>query len=146
MLKRVIDTNIFIDRFADPTAYRDLFLSDGLVYLSAVVLMELRTGAHSKKSLTAVHELVDFFKRVDRLVLPTLKDYERAGELVAKLQATKGYTIRKSASISNDCLIAASVRGIGGVLHTQNKKDFQAIRDVFDFEVIFVQAQTTKVS
>lgn len=54
------------------------------------------------------------------------------------LQSIKGYDIRKSASITNDCLIAASVRNIGGMLCTQNKKDFQAIKDVFDFKVFFI--------
>lgn len=51
MLKKLIDTNIFIDRFSTPDLYKDIFLSEGLVYLSSVVLMELKAGAHSKEAV-----------------------------------------------------------------------------------------------
>ena len=37
MLKKLIDTNIFIDRFLNPDLHRDIFLSQGLTYLSAEV-------------------------------------------------------------------------------------------------------------
>lgn len=138
MLKKLVDTNIFIDRFSDPDLYQDIFLSDGLIYLSSVVLMELRAGAHSKEAVDAVHDLRSHFMRVGRVIVPSFKDYEFAGGVIAKLQSTKGYDIRKSASITNDCLIATSVRNAGAVLYTQNKRDFQAILDVFDFKVVFV--------
>lgn len=134
MLKKLIDTNIFIDRFSSPAIYKDIFLSEGLVYLSSVVLMELKAGAHSKEAVNAVNDLIEFFRRVDRIVVPSIRDYEIAGEIVAKLQTSKGYEIRKSASITNDCLIAASARSIGAVVFTQNKKDFSAIGEVFDFK------------
>lgn len=138
MLKKLVDTNIFIDRFADPGLYQDLFLSDGLIYLSSVVLMELKAGAHSKEAVDAVHDLHRHFLRVGRVIVPSLKDFEVAGEVIAKLQSAKGYDIKKSASITNDCLIAASARSAGVVFYTQNKRDFQAILDVFDFRAVFV--------
>ena len=75
---------------------------------------------------------------MDRIIAPSIRDYEKAGEIVAKLQSSKGYDIRKSASITNDCLIAASAKSIGAVLYTQNKKDLMAIQDVFDFKVSIV--------
>jgi predicted nucleic acid-binding protein len=53
MLKELIDTNIFIDRFLNPDLYKDIFLSEGLVYLSSIVLMEFRAGAHSKEAIKA---------------------------------------------------------------------------------------------
>jgi predicted nucleic acid-binding protein len=138
MLKKLIDTNLFIDRFSNPSLYRHIFLSEGLVYLSSVVLMELRAGAHSEKALKAVNDLFDFFRRVDRIIVPSISNYERAGEIISRLQTVKGYEIKKSASITNDCLIAASAKSIGAFICTQNKKDFQAIKDVFDCKVIFV--------
>ncbi|MBI4824314.1 MAG: hypothetical protein HY805_08835 [Nitrospirae bacterium] len=88
--------------------------------------------------MKAVAELIGFFKRVDRVVVPSVRDYEEAGAIISLLQSKKGYNIRKSASITGDCLIAASVRSAGAVLYTQNRRDFQAIRDVFEFEVVFV--------
>jgi len=138
MLKKLIDTNIFIDRFADPELFKDIFLSEGLVYLSSVVMMELRAGAHSKEALNAVNDMIEFFRRVGRIVAPSIRDYEKTGEIVASLQSSKGYDIRKSASTTNDCLITASAKSMGAVLYTQNKKDFMAIHDVFDFKVSIV--------
>ena len=87
---------------------------------------------------SAVDEFGDFFKRVDRIVIPTMKDYEKAGIILSGLQSKKGYGIRKSASITNDCLLAASARSTGATLYTQNRKDFEAIYDIFDFKVSFV--------
>lgn len=138
MLKKLIDTNIFIDRFLNPDLYKDIFLSEGLVYLSSIVFMELKAGAHSKGAIKAVYDLYELFKHVNRVVVPTAKDYERAGELIAKLQVVKGYNIKKSTSITNDCLIASSTRTIGATLYTQNRKDFEAIREVTDFKIVFV--------
>lgn len=138
MLKKLIDTNIFIDRFGNPDLYKEIFLSDGFVFLSSVVLMELRAGAHTKEAVNAIDDLGDFFKKVDRIVVPNLKDYEKAGKILSELQRIKGYDVKKSSSITNDCLIAASGRSIGAIIYTQNKKDFQAILDVFDFKVSFV--------
>jgi len=138
MLKKLVDTNIFIDRFTSPERYQDVFLTEGLVFLSSVVLMELKAGAHTKAANEAVHDVLSLFVRTGRVVVPSLKVYETAGEIIARLQSSKGYDIKKSASITNDCLIAASARSMGAVLYTQNKKDFEAIRDVFDCKVAFV--------
>jgi predicted nucleic acid-binding protein len=80
MFKKLIDTNIFIDRFLNPVLYQDIFLSDGLVFLSSVVMMELRAGAHTKESMKAVNELFEFFRRVGRIVVPSIKDYEKKGQ------------------------------------------------------------------
>ncbi|MBI5192012.1 MAG: hypothetical protein HZA08_01065 [Nitrospirae bacterium] len=75
MIKKVIDTNIFIDRFSSPDLYREIFLSSGTVYLSSIVLMELRAGVHTKQALSAITELFDCFKQVGRVLVPSLTDY-----------------------------------------------------------------------
>ena len=137
MLKKLIDTNIFVDRFRNPEQHRDIFMSEGVVYLSAVVFMELLAGAHTKNAAKAVYDLYNHFRRLDRLVVPSATDYERAGDILARLQTAKGYSIRKSASITNDCLIAATTRSLGATLYSQNRRDFEAIRDLMDFKVLF---------
>jgi len=137
MLKKLIDTNILIDRLQNPEQHRDIFMSEGVVYLSAVVFMELLAGAHTKQAGKAVYDLYNHFRRLDRLVIPSAVDYERAGDILARLQTAKGYTIKKSASITNDCLIAATARSIGATLYSQNRKDFEAIRELMDFRVVF---------
>ena len=138
MLKKLIDTNIFIDRFSNPDLHKDIFLSEGLVYLSSIVLMEVRAGAHIKETIQAYNDLSNYFRRLDRIIVPSVKDFEKAGEIIARLQSIKGYNIKKSASITNDCLLATSARSMGAILYTQNKRDFKAIKDIFDFEVSFV--------
>ncbi|MBI5026653.1 MAG: PIN domain-containing protein [Nitrospirae bacterium] len=138
MLKKLIDTNIFIDRFSNPDLHKEIFLSEGLVYISSIVLMEIRAGAHTREAIHAYNELSNFFRRVNRILTPSIRDFEKAGEIIARLQSIKGYEIKKSASITSDCLLAASARSMGAVVHTQNKKDFKAIKDIFDFEVSFV--------
>lgn len=138
MTKKVLDTNIYIDLFADPALYTEIFISEGPIYLSSIVFMELLAGAHTKNEKREIQNFINLFRKLGRILIPTVKDYEQAGEILARLQNIKGYDIKKSASITNDCLIAASVRNIGGLLYTQNKKDFQAIQEVFDFKVTFV--------
>lgn len=143
MIKKVIDTNIYIDLFTNPNLYENIFISEGPIYLSSVVFMELLAGAHAKNEKKKIKSLAGLFKKLGRFLIPTGANYEQAGEILVRLQNIKGYNIRKSASITSDCLIAASVRSIGGVLYTQNKKDFQSIQDVFDFKVSFVQGANT---
>jgi predicted nucleic acid-binding protein len=100
--------------------------------------MELRAGAHTKDAIKAISELLNHFTQAGRLVIPSAGDYERAGAIIAKLQSEKGYTVKKSASITNDCLIAASTRSLGATVYTQNRKDFEAIRTIMPLKVIFV--------
>lgn len=142
MTKKVLDTNIYIDLFTNPGLYEDIFISEGPIYLSSVVLMELLAGAHAKNEKRRIKSLAGLFKKLGRILIPTGRDYGQTGEILFRLQNIKGYDVRKSASITNDCLIAASVRSIGGVLYTQNEKDFRAIKDVFDFKVSFVQRES----
>lgn len=141
MTKKILDTNIYIDLFANPKLYEDIFISEGPIYLSSVVLMELLAGAYAKGEKRIIKNLAGLFKKLGRNLIPTDRVYAQAGEILFRLRNIKGYDIRKSSSITNDCLIAASVRSIGGVLYTQNKRDFQAIQDIFDFKVSFVQRE-----
>jgi predicted nucleic acid-binding protein len=64
MLKKVIDTNIFIDRLADQSRFEDLFLTSGQVYMSSVVLIhysqpqaspELRSDFSDEKNNSTKH-------------------------------------------------------------------------------------------
>jgi predicted nucleic acid-binding protein len=71
MLKKLVDTNILIDRFLNPELHKDVFLSEGLIYLSAVVYMELRAGAHTKEGIRAVSELFNHFTQAGRLIIPS---------------------------------------------------------------------------
>ena len=82
MLKKLIDTNIFIDRFSNPDLHKEIFLSEGLVYISSIVLMEIRAGAHTREAIHAYNELSNFFRRVNRILTPSIRDFEKAGEIM----------------------------------------------------------------
>ena len=46
MIKKLIDTNIIIDRLASPARYEEIFLSPGQIVLSSIVLSaKARDGA-----------------------------------------------------------------------------------------------------
>jgi len=98
----------------------------------------LISDSDSVPQLLHCHTRLNHFTLAGRLITPSTRDYERAGEIIARLQSEKGYTIKKSASITNDCLIASSARSIGATLYTQNKKDFEAIQEIMSLKVIYV--------
>ena len=70
----------------------------------------------------------------------SLRDTEflSAGEMLAKLQEREGYDLKKTASITNDVLIALSARQIGATVITQNRKDFEAIRRSKHFDLLIM--------
>jgi len=111
-----------------------------VVYLSSVVLLELRAGAHSLVAIKAVGALEKFFQRVSRVITPQHSDYRLAGQILASLQREKGYDLKKTASLANDCLIAASARNAGACVVTQNARDFIAISEIIKVEIQIVRS------
>ena len=111
-----------------------------VVYLSSVVLLELRAGAHSLVAIKAVDALEKFFQRVSRVITPQHSDYRLAGQILASLQREKGYDLKKTASLANDCLIAASACNAGSCVVTQNARDFIAISEITKVEIQIVKS------
>jgi predicted nucleic acid-binding protein len=133
-LKKVVfDTNLYIDWLN--TGHReDVMLGAGLIrYLSAVVVMELRAGAHTRRSCLAVDHLVRLYDAGDRLLVPRRAVFDRAGSVLRRLKLS-GREVR-SASLVNDVLIALGARAIGATVVTANWADFEAIREIDSFEL-----------
>ena len=59
--------------------------------------MELLAGAHTNNKKRRIKGLIGLFKKLGRILIPTVRDYEQAGEILIRLQNIKGYDIRKSA-------------------------------------------------
>ena len=107
-------------------------LGSGLVrYLSAVVVMELRAGAHSRSSRLTIDHLVRVYRASDRLIAPPDAAFDRAGPVLRRLKLA-GREVR-SASLVNDVLIALGARTIGATVVTANLSDFEAIRQIEPF-------------
>jgi predicted nucleic acid-binding protein len=131
--KVVLDTNLYID-WVNKGLHEGLMLGSGLVrYLSAVVVMELRAGVHTRPSRLAIDHLVRVYRASDRLIAPSAATFDRAGSVLRRLKLP-GREVR-SASVVNDVLIALGARAIGATVVTANLSDFEAIRLIEPFEL-----------
>jgi predicted nucleic acid-binding protein len=130
--KAVIDTNLYIDWF-NRGLREDLLLGRGLVrYLSAVALMELRTGATMLPARRAVDHLVRAYGSGGRIVAPPIDVFDRAGRTLQRLRES-GREIRRS-SLVHDVLIAHTARALGATVFTADA-DYEAIHAVLDFDL-----------
>jgi predicted nucleic acid-binding protein len=131
-VKRILlDTNLYID-WLNQGAREALLLGPDLVrYLSAVVVLELRAGASTRRARHAVDKLVRAYGSGGRLVAPAPNVFDRAGSVLRKLRLA-GREVR-SAALVNDVLIALTARSLGATVVTANTSDFRAIRTVEDF-------------
>jgi len=139
MNKLLLDTNIYIDYYrTDKFAAYFEKTSENTVYVSAIVVMELLSGAFTKSAIAPIDNLWNLARMSKKLIVPLWSDYVEAGKLLAKLQSQKGYEIKKTLGLTNDVLIALSARRIGSTVITQNRKDFEAIQSVKDFKLKIV--------
>jgi len=138
MERIVIDTNVYVDWLNEGQHEAILFQREAVKYLSAVVLMELSAGAFSARDRRLVREVTSAFTKADRILLPTVTIYEEAGDLLRRLQESRGYTVASAYGLVNDVLIALSARSIGATVITQNERDFVAIQTIRPFKLALV--------
>jgi len=136
--KVIFDTNILIDWINDKQFEELIFESGAAKYLSSVVLMELMAGALDAEDQKLIRKLHNAHKKAGRMVTPTESIYADAGDILLELQRSKGYDLKNTFSLANDVLIALTARSIGATLFTQNRKDFQAIREIKAFDFVFL--------
>ena len=137
----VIDTNVYVDWFNKGRHEAVLFQREAVKYLSAVVFMELSAGAFSTGDRRLVREVTSAFAKAGRILVPTVTIYEETGDVLRRLQQSRGYTMASAYGLVNDVLIALSARSIGATVITQNERDFVAIQTIRPFKLSLV-AQT----
>jgi len=93
------------------------------VWLSAVVLQELYSGARGK-ALRAVERLDRDFSRIGRVLVPTASDWRDTGRVLSSLGERYGYELLGRTRLTNDALIAMSARRLGITVLTVNERDF----------------------
>ncbi len=132
MRKYTIDTNLWIDAFDDEAveATLDAFLEYAAprTHLHAVVVQELRAGAHSPVQVRALEAAVfSPFERRGRVFGPSPSAFKECGRVLASMWRRDGVPFRdRPRSLVNDILIAASCRERGVVLITGDR-DFRLI-------------------
>ena len=88
--KYVLDTQLFINAFRDPTANEALqqfhrFFAP-FEYLSVIVAQELRAGVQRVQDRRALERhVLNVFKRANRTITPSTDAWHRSGELLAEM-------------------------------------------------------------
>lgn len=140
--KYVLDTQLFINAFRDPTANEALqqfhrFFAP-FEHLSVIVAQELRAGVQRLQDRRALERhVLNVFTRANRTITPSTDAWHRSGELLAEMARKEGMEIAGvSKSFGNDVLLALSCREAGCVLVTDNERDFRRIRRFVQFEFV----------
>jgi predicted nucleic acid-binding protein len=102
------------------------------IWLSAVVLEELYAGS-SEHAKIWVKRLEVEFDREDRILVPNLEDWIKAGEALNGLAIKYGYEQIGRGRLTNDALIAMSAARTGIRIVTTNAKDFQRLAEFRPF-------------
>ena len=125
--KVILDTNVFIDYLRIGRYAEWVFGGVGEIirFLSAVVMMELRLGANTRKRTKAVDQILAAFPS-GRLIAPAPYLYDRAGQLFRTLYGNAAGRTDRLAPL-NDLLIALTAREIGATLVTNNLEEFHRI-------------------
>ena len=138
--KYVVDTQLFIQAFRDRGAnevlqdFHRVFAP--FEYFSVIVAQELRAGIQRPQDRKVLEKnVLRVFARVNRLVTPSAGAWHRSGDILAEMARKEGLEVaRVSKAFANDVLLALSCREAGCILVTDNRRDFQRIRQFVQFE------------
>ncbi len=121
----LLDTTVLIAALRDDArlAALRLLLITGRPYLTAVTVAELQAGARSREQALAVAGLIAVFARFDRLLAPTVAEWEAAGRLIARARWRGAMEPRDHYP---DALIAQVANRLGATIVTANRADFRA--------------------
>ena len=122
-----------IHRLAQPPVVRAIGARLGFDPLLAVVQMELRVGAITRRAGQELDQLVRTYAAAGRVVAPSPHQFDEAGAVLRTFRS-RGREIRR-ASLVNDLLIALTARRIGATVYTYDTADFEAIRRIRDFSL-----------
>lgn len=134
--KAVLDTSFLIEYFRKGTV-QEIFFNLNKYYhvtFSAVVLVELLSGAFDKKE----QKLIERIKKNFTIIGVTERQWYLAGKVMLKLRRDKKIDSLRIRNLLADILLAVSVRDTGAILITKNEKDFRLIREILDFGYLAV--------
>jgi predicted nucleic acid-binding protein len=108
------------------------------IHLHAVVAQEMLAGvANRRREKLVERSLIAPFERRGRIVTPSFGAWKTAGLILSKLVQKRAISPGGfKRSFVNDCILAASCRETGITLITNNRDDFDLIREVLPFELV----------
>jgi predicted nucleic acid-binding protein len=132
--KAILDTSFLVEHFRKGTV-QDAFFALNRYYhiaFSAVVLMELLSGAYDKKE----RRLIEQIKRDFTVITVSERQWYDTAGVMLKLRRDKRVDPLRVKSLLADTLIAVSARDIGATLITKNDRDFKLIKEALDFKYV----------
>lgn len=131
----VIDSNVYIGLFRRGLFQGELATINSRFILktSSVVLLELYQGCINKRELREIEKL----EKTSRIICPTPQNWTEVGKLLNRVVLHQ-FEARKIRDLENDALIAISAKATGAMVITNNKKDFELIREARPFDVIYL--------
>jgi predicted nucleic acid-binding protein len=132
----LFDTSVYVGALRDPSL-ADLLVKrwrgKAAIWLSSVVAEELYAGAMPRDT-SVVDRLVHDFDKADRILVPNLRDWIRAGNTLARLAEKYGYERIGQGRLTNDALIAMSAARLGITIITGNARDFARLAEFRPFQ------------
>ena len=127
-MKVMFDTNVFIGLIRTEK-YIDLFMdSTSIKFLSSIVLAELWMGAKTIKMNRLMVKLQKPYIDKERIVIMNQKEFIKLGQILSDFPENYKNKL-KSAGFLNDICIAFNAVSIGATLFTENKRDFELIKE-----------------
>jgi predicted nucleic acid-binding protein len=130
-MKVLFDSSIYVEAMrSGGAAGVELARSIGSVpvWCSSVVLEELYAGV-SSRDRKIVDKLERDFERVDRVLVPSQRDWSRAGQLLRRIAGKYGFEHIGRSRLTNDALIATSAARAGITVFTVNARDFARLAE-----------------
>ena len=135
--KAILDTSVYLSFLRRNGEIRDLgfLLRPTLLYMSSVVFTELYAGAKDRATIRLLGRLYRTFDRLDRVITPDKQVWFEAARVLQQMGVRYGFEVIGLARLSHDVLIALSARKIGAMVFTRNRRDFERIRALRDFQL-----------
>lgn len=131
--KVIIDSCVYIDFFNKNLYSEILNPFQNSTYLAYPVLHELWMGLNSRVEVRLLTRWRDRYIDLKRFIVPTVATLALIGDACLQLRRS-GKLNPAQPKYYNDVCISALAHQIGAVVLSKNRKDFELIKKVIDFE------------
>lgn len=135
--KAILDTSVYLSFLRKNGEIDDFgfLLRPTLLYMSSVVFAELYAGAKDRPAMRLLGKLYRTFDRLNRVIAPDRQVWFETAQVLQQLGLRHGFEATGLARLTHDVLIALTARKIDAVVFTRNRKDFERIRKLRDFQL-----------